>query len=46
MNQNKQKEYLAPEAEVMTIEVEQGFNLSNPYDQNEDLGGEKEEGEW
>ena len=29
MKQNKQQHYLAPEFEVLDIEVEQGFSLSN-----------------
>lgn len=29
MKHNKQEEYLAPEFEVVEIEVEQGFALSN-----------------
>ena len=29
MKHNKQDEYLAPEFEVVAVEVEQGFSLSN-----------------
>ena len=29
MKHNKQEEYLAPEFEVVAVEVEQGFSLSN-----------------
>ena len=29
MKHNKQEEYLAPEFEVVAVEVEQGFALSN-----------------
>lgn len=29
MKHNKQEEYLAPEFEIVAVEVEQGFSLSN-----------------
>ena len=29
MKHNKQEKYLAPEFDIVTIEVEQGFSLSN-----------------
>ena len=29
MKHNKQEEYLTPELEVVAVEVEQGFSLSN-----------------
>ena len=29
MKHTKQEEYLAPEFEIMAVEVEQGFSLSN-----------------
>ena len=35
MKHTKQEEYLAPEFEVVAIEVEQGFTLSNLEDPKE-----------
>ena len=35
MKHTKQEEYLAPEFEVMVVEVEQGFALSNLEDPKE-----------
>ena len=35
MKHNKQEEYLAPEFEVVAVEVEQGFSLSNLEDPKE-----------
>ena len=35
MQHTKQEEYLAPEFEVMVVEVEQGFALSNLEDPKE-----------
>ena len=42
MKNNKQWGYLAPELEVVYVEVEQGYAGSNM----EQVGGEKEEIEW
>lgn len=42
MQKLEQRGYLAPEIEVNYLIVEQGFSGS----QVEDIGGEKEEGEW
>lgn len=42
MKTNEESGYLAPEIEVVTIEVEQGFSLSNM----EPIGPEKPEQEW
>lgn len=38
----EQEAYLAPEFDVLQIEVEQGFAISNM----EQIGGEKPEQEW
>lgn len=35
MRHNKQEEYLTPEFEVVAVEVEQGFSLSNLEDPEE-----------
>ena len=35
MKHNKQEEYLAPEFEVVAVEVEQGFSQSNLEDPEE-----------
>ena len=35
MKYNKQEEYLAPEFEVVAVEVEQGFSQSNLEDPDE-----------
>ena len=35
MKHNKQEEYLAPEFEVVAVEVEQGFSQSNLEDPDE-----------
>ena len=41
----KNEKYIAPEAEVLEIAVEQGFATSGSGGQ-EEIGGSKEEGEW
>ena len=47
MKQIEQRGYLTPEIEVIFVEVEQGFSLSNPSSEPmPEIGGEKEEIGW
>ena len=47
MKNNKQWGYLAPELEVVHVEVEQGYALSNPNSESmPEIGEEKEEIGW
>ena len=47
MKKFEQRDYLAPEIEVMEVGVEQGFSLSDPSSETmPEIGGEKEEIGW
>lgn len=42
LTQNEQKEYRLPQIEVVEMQMEQGFSMSNM----EPIGPEKDEQEW
>lgn len=47
MTKHKQRDYLAPEIEMLDIEVEQGFAVSNPSSETmPEIGEEKDEIGW